>query len=129
MGGAINVYKSGDYSAYNRRAILETLGIVFGGDYREVSMPRGVYDYLEKYIKTAGFAEEGLYCYNFCLNTDPFEFHSKINENNISHYRQAALLLDKPIIKGKFNQEIPDIVIKDLYRTDHLNYYSPITIY
>ena len=71
---ALNVYKSGDYSAYNRRAILETLGIVFGGDYREVSMPRGVYDYLEKYIKTAGFAEEGLYCYNFALNTSPFEY-------------------------------------------------------
>ncbi len=37
-------------------------------------MPRGVYDYVEKYTKTKGFAAEGLYCYNFCLNTSPFEY-------------------------------------------------------
>lgn len=70
----LNVYKSGDFSAYNRRHILETLGIVFGGDYREVSMPHGIYDYIEKYTKTQGFAEEGLYCYNFSLNTSPYEY-------------------------------------------------------
>lgn len=71
---SLNVYKSGDFSPYNRRHILETLGIVFGGDYREVSMPHGIYDYIEKYTKTQGFAEEGLYCYNFSLNTSPFEY-------------------------------------------------------
>ena len=68
------IYKSGDYHSVNQRSILETLGIVFGGDYREVSMPRGVYDYVEKYTRTQGFAEEGLYCYNFSLNTSPFEY-------------------------------------------------------
>ena len=71
---ALNVYKSGNYSSYNRRHILETLGIVFGGDYREVAMPHGVYDYVEKYTKTQGCAEEGIYCYNFSLNTSPFEY-------------------------------------------------------
>jgi len=70
----LNVYKSGNYSAFNRRHILETLGIVFGGDYREVSMPHGIYDYVEKYTRTQGSAEEGLYCYNFGLNTSPFEY-------------------------------------------------------
>ena len=65
---------SGDYSSVNHRPIMETCGIVMGGDYREVSMPRGVYDYVEKYSQTRGFAEEGLYCYNFCLNTSPFEY-------------------------------------------------------
>ena len=58
----------------NNKPILETFGILFGPDYREIAMPRGVYDYVEKYTKTKGFAGEGLYCYNFCLNTSPFEY-------------------------------------------------------
>ena len=69
-----NLYITGNYSAYNHRPILESFGIVLTGDYREVSMPRGVYDYVEKYTKTHGYAEEGLYCYNFCLNTSPYEY-------------------------------------------------------
>jgi hypothetical protein len=31
-----------------------------------------VYNYIEKYVRTAGFAPPGLFCYNFCLDTDPF---------------------------------------------------------
>jgi len=53
---------------------METFGILFGGEYREISMPRGVYDYIEKYSRTQGFADEGLYCYNFCLNTNPYDY-------------------------------------------------------
>ena len=69
-----SLYITGDYSSANNRPILETFGLLFGPDYREISMPRGVYDYVEKYTRTRGFGEEGLYCYNFCLNTSPFEY-------------------------------------------------------
>jgi hypothetical protein len=68
------LYVTGDYSSSNQQPIMETFGILFGGDYREISMPRGVYDYVEKYTRTQGFAEEGLYCYNFCLNTSPYDY-------------------------------------------------------
>ena len=30
-----------------------------------------MYNYLDKYLKTAGNAPDGLYVYNFCLNSDP----------------------------------------------------------
>lgn len=71
---ATQLFITGDYSSANQRSIMQTFGILFGGDYREVSMPSGVYDYVEKYTRTQGFAEEGLYCYNFCLNTSPYEY-------------------------------------------------------
>lgn len=65
---------TGIYHNENRKEILETLGILLNGDYRENLMTRGVYDYIEKYTRTSGSAAEGLYCYNFCLNTSPFEY-------------------------------------------------------
>jgi hypothetical protein len=65
---------TGDYHTENRKEILETLGILLNGEYRENLMVRGVYDYIEKYTRTRGYAKEGLYCYNFCLNTSPFDY-------------------------------------------------------
>jgi len=64
---------TGNFSVENRKDILETMGILFDGDYRENTQSRGVYDYVEKYTRTQGSAKEGLYCYNFCLNTSPYE--------------------------------------------------------
>lgn len=72
--GTQQIYITGNFNATNRKEILETFGIVFEGDYRENVMPRGVYDYVEKYTKTDGFADSGIYCYNFCLHTSPFEY-------------------------------------------------------
>jgi len=44
------------------------------GKYRENVFDSGVYNYVEKYVRTAGNAPDGLYCYNFCLSTNPYEF-------------------------------------------------------
>ena len=30
----------------------------------------GIYNYIEKYTRNPGGAKEGLYCYNFCLNSN-----------------------------------------------------------
>jgi len=67
-------YNTGDYQTDNRKEILTNLGIILDGDFRENTMPEGVYNYLEKYVRTggSGMDPEGLYVYNFCLNTDPF---------------------------------------------------------
>jgi hypothetical protein len=68
------LYISGEFTTDNHKDILETMGILFEGLYRENILERGVYDYIEKYTRTSGFAKEGLYCYNFCLNTNPLEY-------------------------------------------------------
>ena len=73
-GANTGIFISGVFNVENRKEILETRGILFNGEYRENVLTREVFDYVEKYTRTAGFANNGLYCYNFCLNTNPREY-------------------------------------------------------
>ena len=73
-GDSSGFYISGNFNVENEKHILQTMGILLNGEYRENTFTRGIYDYIEKYTRTRGFAKEGLYCYNFCLNTSPFEY-------------------------------------------------------
>jgi len=84
------LYITGDYKVDNQLAILETMGILFNGEYRENLLTRGVYDYIEKYVRTKGNAKEGLYCYNFCLNTSPFEYQPS-GAINMSKFKNIEL--------------------------------------
>jgi hypothetical protein len=63
---------SGVYNPQNIKDILVALGILLDGQYRENTLPAGVFNFIEKYTRTAGNAPSGLYCYNFCLDTSPF---------------------------------------------------------
>jgi len=81
---------TGDFSVQNQRAILETMGILLNGEYRENILTRGVYDYIEKYTRTESSAQEGLYCYNFCLNTNPFD-HQPSGAINLSKFKDIFL--------------------------------------
>ena len=68
------LFYTGDFGVDNQKNILVTMGILLNGEYRENSLTHGVFDYVEKYTRTHGNAKEGLYCYNFCLNTNPLEY-------------------------------------------------------
>ena len=70
-GKSTRIFVTGDYNADNQKEIMQTMGFLLNGEYREKPMEREVFDYIEKYVRTKGFATPGLYCYNFCLNTDP----------------------------------------------------------
>jgi hypothetical protein len=65
------LYVTGVYNPQNIKDILVSLGILFDGQYRENILPVGVFNFVEKYTRTAGYAPSGLYCYNFTLNTSP----------------------------------------------------------
>jgi len=56
---------TGVYSPENKKDILLSLGILYNGDYRENTQPVGVYNLIEKYVRSSGNAPDGLYCYNF----------------------------------------------------------------
>jgi len=71
-GTMSGLFTTGVYNPINIQYILVAMGILLDGQYRENILPVGVYDFVEKYVRTAGNAPRGLYCYNFCLNTDPF---------------------------------------------------------
>jgi hypothetical protein len=62
---------SGNFVAENQKEIMESMGILLDGKYREKTLPSGVFDYIEKYTRTNGFAKEGIYCYQFCLDSNP----------------------------------------------------------
>jgi len=72
-GGTLSgLYTTGVYNPQNIQYILIAMGILLDGQYRENILPAGVYNFVEKYVRTAGNAPPGLYCYNFCLDTSPF---------------------------------------------------------
>ena len=81
---------TGVYSSENQKEILETMGVLLNGEYRENLLTRGVYDFIEKYTRTPGFAKEGIYCYNFCLNTSPFEYQPS-GAINLSKFKTIEL--------------------------------------
>lgn len=64
---------SGGFNVENQKQIMLSMGIVLDGKYRENTLPRGVFDYIEKYARTNGFAKEGIYCYQFGLETNPHQ--------------------------------------------------------
>jgi hypothetical protein len=85
-GNYTNLMISDGLNTQNISNILLSLGILFDGQYRENMQPVGVYNYIEKYVKTAGFAPSGIYCYNFCLNTNPFDLQPSgaLNSNRFN---------------------------------------------
>jgi len=84
----INV--TGVYHAENQREILNTMAILLNGEYRENTQINGVYNYVEKYTRTPGFAKEGLYCYNYCLSTSQTEIQPS-GALNLSNFRTIEL--------------------------------------
>jgi len=72
-GTPSGLYVTGIYNPQNIQYILIALGILMDGQYRENLLADGVFNYIEKYVRTYGNAPDGLYCYNFCLNTRNFE--------------------------------------------------------
>jgi Major capsid protein N-terminus/Large eukaryotic DNA virus major capsid protein len=57
----------------NLKGIMIDMALLLDGSYRENSQEVGIYNYIEKYSRTSGNAPDGLYCYNFCLNTNPYD--------------------------------------------------------
>lgn len=84
---------TGDFTVENQKDILETMGILFNGEYRENLLTREVYDYIEKYTRTKGFASNGIYCYNFCLNTSPTEYQPT-GAINMSKFKTVEIELN-----------------------------------
>ena len=97
---------TGDFDAANIRDIMVSMGIVLNGDYRENIQPVGIFDYVEKYTRTAGNAPPGLYCYNFCLNTSPFEYQPS-GAMNMSKFKTIELEISTIVpVVDKVNSQV-----------------------
>lgn len=103
-GKNTGLFYSGNFFTQNRKEILETMGIRLNGDYRENLLTRGVYDFVEKYTRTQSFAKEGIYCYNFCLNTSPFEYQPS-GAINMSKFKTIELEITTYVPSVKQNMD------------------------
>ena len=75
ISGNIHItgYEPDIYSQSNRQEIMKNFAIICDGKYREFDFPSGVYNKLQNYVNSNGNGKPGLYCYNFCLHTDPYK--------------------------------------------------------
>jgi len=78
---------SGLYNMQNEKQILVNLGILLDGAYRENMHPVGIFNLIEKYTRTAGNAPDGLFCYNFCTDTSPYNMQPS-GALNMSRFNQ-----------------------------------------
>lgn len=78
------------YTAENEKNILINMGILLDGSYRENIQPSGIFNYIEKYIRTSGNAPEGLYCYNFGINSSNMELQPS-GAINMSRFNTVEL--------------------------------------
>ena len=73
-GAHSGITTTGVYNVKNQKDILLGMGILLDGKYRENVLDAGIYNYVEKYVRTSGNAPDGLYNYSFAIHTDPFDF-------------------------------------------------------
>ena len=87
---------SGPVHVENQYEIMTNWGLLLNGKYRETNMDSGVLNYVEKYVRTAGNAKRGLYCYNFTLNTDPFVYQPSgainMSKFNLIQFETSTIL-------------------------------------
>lgn len=62
---------TGNSNIENEKNIMVSMGVLLDGIYRENVLPVGVFNYVEKWLRTGANAPDGLYVYSFCMHTDP----------------------------------------------------------
>jgi hypothetical protein len=77
---------TGQYESFYEKNILLDLAILLDGKYRENMLEAGIYNNIEKYVRTSGDGPDGLYVYNFCIQTDCFQLQPS-GAMNLSKFR------------------------------------------
>jgi hypothetical protein len=87
------IYETGVFSYENQKDIPLTLGITFDGTVREEERVSDIFKYEQQYLKSLGGGYttlDGMYCYNFCLHTDPFSLQPS-GAVNLSKYSKIEI--------------------------------------
>ena len=84
---------TGPYRLGNKKNIMKTWSVTCDGKLRENTLEGGILSLVDKYIRTAGNSDMGLYCYNFCLSTDPFRYQPT-GAMNLSKYHKIEFEFD-----------------------------------
>jgi len=92
---------TGVYTVKNTKNIMTTAAIIVDGKYRENLMAEGIYNYIEKYTKTSGAGKDGLYCYNYTLDTNPMNVEPT---GSINYSKFAKIELELTTITPPLNE-------------------------
>jgi hypothetical protein len=82
-----NIWITGDYNDANQKNIMQRWALILDGKYRENEFDAGVFNYIEKYARSSGNSPDGLYCYNFNLQSNPYDFQPS-GGMNLSKFNQ-----------------------------------------
>jgi hypothetical protein len=123
-GTMTNIKITGDFAVQNEKHILKSLGILFNGEYRENVLELGVYNSIEKYLTTKGNAPDCLYCYNFCLNTDP---HSIQPTGAVNLSKFSKIELEFTTQEPPFNPDAEYLTICDPENGEVIGVNKPTT--
>ena len=115
-------FSQGDSPEIMKRWFLD-----LGGKSREDPLDEGVLSYVEQYARSSGSAKQGLYFYNFCLNTSPIVFQPTggINMSKFNKIEMGVETVNPPLVEslgvsvvcGVNQQEIGTVKnVDDLYR-------------
>ena len=75
------VFCTGEDVIYSNKVILKNMAIMFNGTYRENILDNGIYNYVEKYCRTKGTAKDGIYIYNFSINSNRNDYQPSGSQN------------------------------------------------
>jgi len=105
-GSNTGYFMTGDFNNANLREILLTMGIVIDGNYRENSLTSGFYDYIEKIHRTSGGGKNGLYFYNFGLETGKYQPTGAMNMSKFRTIELEYTTLTPQIDSTNSNQNV-----------------------
>ena len=89
-GFSTGFFISGDYNINNQKNILLSTGILLDGEYREQPLNDCVFNLVEQYNGSLGSGKDGLYCYNYCFDTNPHNIQSS-GAINLGMFRKISL--------------------------------------
>ena len=123
-GMETNIQSSGIYTSQNEHDILTGLGILFDGAYRENSWPAGVYNLIEKYVRTPADAPDGLYCYAYGLTTSPRSLHPSgaVNMSCVDKVEFEFSTLIPPVDPNAQSLSICDPTTGEVIGTNKVNW-------
>lgn len=90
VGNNTGLYITGTFSQDNPSDVMVSMAITLNGAYRENVLPAEVYQYVDRYARSNGSGKRGLYHYNFCLNTSPYDYQPS-GGMNMSKFRDINL--------------------------------------
>ena len=92
----------------NLQNILLDMGILLGSEYRENILEEGVYNLVEKWIRTDGIAKNGLYAYNFAVrsNRDGYQPSGAQNMNKWQYVTFEFNTIQPPLDPDNNNVEV-----------------------